>query len=162
MASETRCILIGEGATLRLGSAVGEMLRGGECVALSGQLGAGKTTFVKGVATGLGVPPGEPVVSPTFVLVREYAGRLHMYHIDAYRLSGVDEVATIGLDEMLNDAAGVTLVEWAERIEAALPSRLWRVRFEHIDFDRRAISLAAPDDPRQALVERAVAAIMRN
>lgn len=157
MTVELHDVLRGDDATRRLGAAVGQLLRGGDCVALSGQLGAGKTTFVQGVAAGLGIPPSEPVVSPTFVLVREYTGQYRMYHIDAYRLSGPDETGTIGLEDMLNDAGGVTLIEWAERIEPALPRDLWRIRLEHVDADHRAVWLSAPDAARQAALAQVIA-----
>lgn len=145
-------ILRGEEETLRLGRFVGSILCGGDCVALIGQLGAGKTTFVKGVAAALLVPAKEPVVSPTFVLVREYVGRLHMYHIDAYRLSGPDELTAIGLDEMFSDSNGVTLIEWAERVKGALPAAYWRISFEHVDAGKRLARIQAPDLERERVL----------
>jgi len=86
--------------TFAFGQALGGLLQSGDFVALTGQLGAGKTHLVKGLAVGLGVPADEPVVSPTFVLVREYIGRLKLYHIDAYRLGGAAELFALGLEEM--------------------------------------------------------------
>jgi tRNA threonylcarbamoyladenosine biosynthesis protein TsaE len=136
--------LHGEQATLTLGRRIGVLLRPGDCVALHGPLGAGKTTFVKGVAAALGVPPDEPIVSPTFVLVREYAGRLRLYHVDAYRLSGADELAAVGLEEMLSDAGGVTLIEWAERVASILPPDAWHVTLRHVDESRREAEIVAP------------------
>lgn len=136
--------LAGAPATLALGRRIGGLLRPGDCVALHGPLGAGKTTFVKGVAEALGVPPEEPVVSPTFVVVREYAGRLRLYHIDAYRLGSAEELIAAGLDEMLSDAGGVTLIEWADRVASVLPAEAWHVTLRHVDAARREAEVQPP------------------
>lgn len=95
-------------------------LRGGECVALHGDLGAGKTQFVRGLVRGLGGPP-RAVSSPTFVLLNVYpGGRLIVYHLDAYRVGGADDFEAIGFPELL-EQGGVVVVEWAERVRALLP-----------------------------------------
>jgi tRNA threonylcarbamoyladenosine biosynthesis protein TsaE len=126
--------------TTAAGEAFAATLRPGDCVALIGDLGAGKTHFVKGLCRGLGVPDAEArVTSPTFILVNEYAGgRLPVFHLDAYRLSGAGELWEIGFDEML-DAGGVVLVEWADRVPEAIPATAKAVRFEHGDGDRRRL-----------------------
>ena len=124
-------------ATLELGRRIGAQLRGGEFLALCGPLGAGKTHLAKGLALGLGVPPDEPVVSPTFVLVREYQGRLRLVHADAYRLGSSDELRSLGLDEQLTPET-VVAVEWADRFPAAIPdSGIW-VELEYADSARAA------------------------
>jgi len=92
---------------------------GGTVIAFKGPLGAGKTTMAKGLARGLGVE--ETVTSPTFTIVSEYEGRLRLHHIDAYRLSGTEDFSALGGEDILADPEGVSLVEWSERIEAALP-----------------------------------------
>ncbi len=112
-------------------------------MALCGELGAGKTQLVKGIADGLGVPPEEPVVSPTFVLVREYLGRLKLYHIDAYRLSAADELAALGLDEMLEDDRGIVAVEWADRVAQALPPAAWWIDLRHAGEQVREVLVRA-------------------
>jgi tRNA threonylcarbamoyladenosine biosynthesis protein TsaE len=102
-----------EGATVALGEWIGRSCNGGETLLLTGELGTGKTTLVRGVARGLGITRG--VRSPTFQLLREYHGRLTLYHADLYRLeAGGDPAAELGLDE-LPGPGGVLAVEWAER-----------------------------------------------
>ena len=96
---------------------VSEFVVAGDLVLLCGELGAGKTIFAKGFGLGLGVT--EPITSPTFTLVREYDGRLRMYHLDVYRLDHLDEVVDLGLAELLDDGS-VTLIEWGDVISPAL------------------------------------------
>jgi tRNA threonylcarbamoyladenosine biosynthesis protein TsaE len=100
------------------GEQIGKALREGDVVCLRGPLGAGKTTLAQGIAAGLGVT--EPVSSPTFTLVQEYAGRVPVYHLDVYRLRSLDELWDLSFDD-LRSAAGVMLIEWPERIAPALP-----------------------------------------
>jgi tRNA threonylcarbamoyladenosine biosynthesis protein TsaE len=101
-----------------LGAAVASVLVPGDVVALTGDLGAGKTTFVQGAARGLGVD--DDVASPTFTLVREYRGRWPVYHLDVYRLDRIQEVIDLGYEELL-DPDGVAFVEWGDAIEGLLP-----------------------------------------
>jgi len=111
--------------TLELGRRLGRLLRPGDVVALAGPLGAGKTHLVKGVAEGLGLGDSRQVTSPTFVLINEYEGRLPIYHFDGYRLTGADQLREIGCEEYFA-GDGVSLVEWADRVAAALPpEHLW-------------------------------------
>ncbi|HZD75287.1 MAG TPA: tRNA (adenosine(37)-N6)-threonylcarbamoyltransferase complex ATPase subunit type 1 TsaE [Actinomycetota bacterium] len=107
-----------EATTKAIGAALAGLLRPGDVVGLTGDLGAGKTRFVQGAATALGVE--DPVVSPTFMLVREYDGRIPVHHVDAYRLSGAAELEDLGLEEVL-PADAVAFVEWADRVVDALP-----------------------------------------
>lgn len=105
--------------TERLGEMIGRMLEGGEILALHGDLGVGKTTLVRGVATGLDVPP-RAVTSPTFALIHEYTGRLPLAHADLYRLGGVAELAHLGLSEYF-DGRTVVAIEWADKAGGYLP-----------------------------------------
>ena len=126
--------------TLGLGRRLAERLGRGDLVALVGELGAGKTVLVRGLARGLGVGDERAVSSPTYVLVQEYAGRLPVFHIDLYRMvDAAGEVAQLGLEEMLE--AGVVLVEWADRAEDALPRPHWRLSIEHTGPRRRRFTL---------------------
>jgi tRNA threonylcarbamoyladenosine biosynthesis protein TsaE len=133
--------------TAEVGRAVGEMFSESEVLCLSGPLGAGKTQFVKGLALGIGVPGDEPVVSPTFVLVREYTGRLRLYHIDAYRLSGAGELLALGFEEMTAQQDAVVVIEWADRVEAALPPSSIRIEFEHVGQSERRLTVQWPLTP---------------
>lgn len=104
--------------TMAVGEAVAGILGSGDVVSLTGDLGAGKTTFVQGAARGLGV--AEPVLSPTFTLVREYRGVSPVFHLDIYRLDRLQDVLDLGFEEML-DSGGVVFIEWGDAIEALLP-----------------------------------------
>jgi tRNA threonylcarbamoyladenosine biosynthesis protein TsaE len=115
--------------TMALGRRLAGRLGVGDCVGLSGGLGAGKTVLVRALASGLGIEDERVVASPTYVLVREYAGRLPIYHVDLYRMSDAPaELAALGIEEMLAD--GVVLVEWADRAAAEMPRPRWDVRIE--------------------------------
>jgi tRNA threonylcarbamoyladenosine biosynthesis protein TsaE len=114
------------------GKRLGKRLRAGDLVLLVGELGAGKTTFVRGVARGTGSQ--DPVASPTFQLVRVYAGRVQLAHIDLYRIEKASELADLGLDELLDQ--GAVVVEWGERIETRTAAL---IQLEHLEGDRRVI-----------------------
>src|SRR5687768_17040825 len=121
-------------------------LRGGECVALHGDLGAGKTQFVRGLVRGLGGSP-RAVSSPTFVLLNVYdRGRLTVYHLDAYRVSGAEDFEAIGFSELL-DQNGVVVVEWAERVSELLPTDRTDVRIEPFGENRRRIEIESRRRP---------------
>ena len=114
--------------TFNLGKQFGEQLSGGEIVLLSGPLGAGKTIFVKGLASALGIDP-EEVTSPSFTLVNPYAAEFPLFHIDLYRLEeGAAAAHAVDLDELLNDERAVIVIEWAERLgQYPLPANVWRI-----------------------------------
>lgn len=124
-------------ATREVGEALAPMLRARDVVVLTGDLGAGKTTFVQGVARGLGVV--DRVVSPTFTLVKEYSGTLELAHVDVYRLDRVQDVVDLGLEE-LGDGDDVLMIEWGDTIEELLPDDRLRVEL--------TIEQAAGDDVR--------------
>jgi tRNA threonylcarbamoyladenosine biosynthesis protein TsaE len=109
---------------------------------LCGTLGAGKTTFVKGLARGLGVDEDRRVISPTFVLMRSYPGRLMLYHFDAYRLSGGEEMEAIGAAEAFA-SGGVAVVEWADHVAECLPQEHFLLHLTVEGRDRRRFKLEA-------------------
>ncbi|HEY5487866.1 MAG TPA: tRNA (adenosine(37)-N6)-threonylcarbamoyltransferase complex ATPase subunit type 1 TsaE [Candidatus Limnocylindrales bacterium] len=127
-------------ATQALGAALAVVARPGDLISLVGELGAGKTQFAKGFGAGLGVT--ETIVSPSFVLMAEYSGRLPLFHIDLYRLSGAAEALAGGLvDERQGE--GVTLIEWAERLADAMPAGRLDVLIDGSGDDPRRIALRA-------------------
>jgi len=130
-----------EAETRELGAELAASFQGGEVVLLSGELGTGKTAFVRGLARGLGADPDE-VVSPTFVLLTSYPGRLTLHHADLYRLGGDGDDSELGLEE-LPGPDGVLAVEWAERLSLLPWAGPWRVRLAHVGDDRREIRIEA-------------------
>ena len=132
------------GHTEAIAAELARTLRGGECVALYGDLGAGKTQFVRGLVRELGGNP-PAVSSPTFVLLNVYdSGRLKVFHLDAYRVHGPEDFESIGFSELL-DQGGVVVVEWAERVEALLPARRINVRITATGLDARSIEVKPLD-----------------
>jgi tRNA threonylcarbamoyladenosine biosynthesis protein TsaE len=129
----------GEEETQALAEELAAGFRGGEVVLLTGELGAGKTAFVRGMARGLGAEPAE-VSSPTFVLLTSYPGRLTLHHADLYRLAGDGDEVELGLEE-LPGAAGVLAVEWAERLERSYWESPVRVYLAHAGDDRRRVRI---------------------
>ena len=132
--------------TLHIARALGEILKPGDVVALTGDLGAGKTVFCKGVGEALGVPAGR-IASPSFTIVTEHRGQVPFCHIDVYRLSSVEEAFDIGLDEVLSGER-VCIVEWAEKIRILLPNDCIGITFHILSSEGRRLSLTAMDDPR--------------
>jgi tRNA threonylcarbamoyladenosine biosynthesis protein TsaE len=122
--------------TRSVGSALGRLAAAGDVVLLTGPLGAGKTCLTQGIALGLDV--AESVVSPTFVLLREYSGRMPLYHLDFYRLDA-EEVMSLGLDDYLF-GPGLCVVEWADRGLAALPEEHLLVEMEHAAPSKRRLT----------------------
>jgi len=129
-------------ATQALGRALGQLARGGDFVACSGPLGAGKTTLIQGFAEGIGVGQDYYVRSPTFTLMQEYHGRLPLYHFDFYRLSHDDEVWDIGFEDYL-EAGGVMIVEWADKFPAVLPAARLDLCIEITAAEQRCIEWTA-------------------
>ena len=126
--------------TEQLGRKLAERFGAGDCVALAGELGSGKTVLVRGIALGLGIEDQRLVCSPTYVLVREYAGAIPIFHIDLYRLTEpASELAELGADEML--AEGLVLIEWADRAGEALPRPRWQIDIEVTGADLRRLCL---------------------
>ena len=131
-----------EAASLELGRHIGECLEAGDVLALWGELGAGKTLLTRGIARGLGISPEVRITSPTFTFINEYEGRLHLYHIDLYRV-----VDAVGLDTIpWRDAlfgSGVAVAEWPERLGQGLPDERFDIQFQITGDDRRTITILA-------------------
>jgi tRNA threonylcarbamoyladenosine biosynthesis protein TsaE len=145
--------------TRDLAAQVSSLVRPGDVVLLSGELGAGKTTFAQGFGRGLGVI--EPIVSPTFVLLRSYPGRLPLVHCDVYRLDHLQEVIDLGLPELLDDGA-VALVEWGDVVASALPADFLEVRMEFGDGeDERTLRFRAVGPRWSSRLESMRAAVSR-
>ncbi len=134
-----RVVTSSEDETVMLGRRFASALKAGDVVALYGDLGSGKTQFVKGVCAGIGVT--EHVTSPTFTLINEYRnhGGIPVFHLDLYRLRSFDEVLSLGIEEYLDDD-GVSMIEWAEKADRILPREKYSVHFRVIDgVNRREI-----------------------
>lgn len=142
--SPTSCVSNSPEETFDFGFQIGETLRGGEILLLSGPLGAGKTLLVKGICAALGIEE-EEVTSPSFTLVNPYEGRLRLYHIDLYRLDeGASAAHAVDLDELLADETSVIVIEWAERMgNYPLPGSTWRVSVNGDGESPRTITLSS-------------------
>ncbi len=137
--------------TRALAARLGELLAPGDVVALTGELGSGKTTFVQGLALGLGVPPEIPVTSPSFVLAQEYPGKLTLVHLDLYRLESLPPELLPDLEDYLFGPQ-VTAVEWAERLATFLPPSYLEVRLSISGHhDRQIIFIGHHQRGRQLL-----------
>lgn len=136
--------------TRQVGEELGRLLGPGDLLCVYGPLGAGKTALAQGVARGLGVT--EAVVSPTFILIREYRGRVPFYHFDAYRLQGPEDLNLLGAEEYLA-GDGVVLVEWADRVDPALPAERLDVALDYDNENKRRLSFRPRGDRYRALVE---------
>jgi tRNA threonylcarbamoyladenosine biosynthesis protein TsaE len=127
--------------TQAIGERLGARLTAGAVVACTGELGAGKTCFLQGLARGLGAT-GD-VTSPTFVLINQYRGRLPVYHLDAYRTGSLTELVDLGLEEMLH-GDGVTVIEWADKLLPLLPARTIHVHLSGLGDEPREIRIDEP------------------
>jgi tRNA threonylcarbamoyladenosine biosynthesis protein TsaE len=127
--------------TIEFGRRIGQQLKGGEIIAVCGPLGSGKTHLIKGIAAGAGGQDPTGVTSPTFVIVNEYAGKLDVYHVDAYRLNSIDEFEKIGFDDFCHPGS-VVLIEWADKVESALAALDYiRIEIAHAGKTKRKIHI---------------------
>jgi tRNA threonylcarbamoyladenosine biosynthesis protein TsaE len=147
--------------TQRLGARLGALLRGGDVICLEGALGAGKTCLAQGIGRGWGV--GQPLISPTFVLIREYTRpqtkeeqkQIRLYHIDLYRISGVEEAWSLGIDDFMGASHAICIIEWAERARSLIPpDHLW-IQLDFASYSKqtqRALHISASGARHQALL----------
>jgi tRNA threonylcarbamoyladenosine biosynthesis protein TsaE len=128
--------------TRNLGEKIGQLIKNPLLVALTGDLGSGKTVFVQGLARGLEVSADYYITSPTFTLINEYPGRFQLIHVDLYRLESAEDLEDIGLNDLLYDQA-VIAIEWADKLSGNLPAGYLSMNFEIIGDEDRKISLLA-------------------
>jgi len=131
--------------TLRIAQDLLPRLPACAVLALHGELGAGKTHFVQGLAAALGIE--QPVTSPTYTLIQEYAGDPPLTHVDLYRVQDENEALMLGLEDLFDDPVGIKAIEWAERAQALLPSATIHITLRHgAAPDERTIEIAWPGD----------------
>ena len=139
--------------TSELGEKIGLYLRPGSLLALVGELGCGKTLFTRGICDALGVPP-RMVNSPTFILANEYRGRLPVFHLDMYQLGAAADAVEFGFfDYLARAAAGVMIIEWAEKIAAVLPEDYINVKFTFLAANKRRLEFTAYGKEHTALLK---------
>jgi tRNA threonylcarbamoyladenosine biosynthesis protein TsaE len=141
--------LASEAETVRLGRAIAEIVEAGTVIGLVGPLGAGKTRLVRAIAEALGVEPGA-ISSPTFVLIQEYDGRLPVFHFDTYRLQSPAAFEDLGPADYWD--AGVSLVEWADRVAGLLPEGRWTITLEPTGPTTRKARIELPPELADRLV----------
>lgn len=130
--------------TQKIGEEFAKNLKSGEIIALYGDLGAGKTTFVQGLAKGLGIT--KRITSPTFIIVKRYKLQQNpnisfLYHIDLYRIEGQVNVEELGFDEIIQDPHNIIVIEWAEKMENQLPEERINIYFKHLEENKREIKI---------------------
>ena len=140
-------------ATRALGERLGKAARAGDVIALIGDLGSGKTVLTKGLAVGVGCDPNQ-ALSPTFVLMRQYEGRLTLNHFDAYRLAGPDDMIAIGAEEIFF-GNGLSAVEWADRVMETLPADRLEIHMSVVGEENRKVRLVATGAASRELMARA-------
>ncbi len=128
-----------EDETIHVANEFGKLLKASDIIALTGDLGTGKTFFVKSILKLFGI---EEVTSPTFSIVNTYSGEAKINHFDFYRIKKVVELYDIGFEEYLNDSSAITFVEWAEMFEEILPKNIYRIELKHLGISKREITIS--------------------
>jgi tRNA threonylcarbamoyladenosine biosynthesis protein TsaE len=147
--------------TVRLGKRMGGHLRPGDVVALAGELGTGKTQFIKGVAAGVGVGKSTYITSPSFTLINEYTGKIPFYHIDLYRLKTEKEAEELGLEEYFQ-SRGITAIEWADKIPSSLPKEMLWIHIYYTGKYTRSLEIIAKGKRYEEIVREISQFGMRN
>lgn len=124
--------------TVLLGERIARSLKPNDVVAITGELGAGKTTLIQGVAKGLGI--NNWITSPTFTLINEFTGKLNLYHVDLYRIDSVADAEDIAIEEYFNKG-GVTVIEWAEKIGPILPAGTVEIKISIVSDNERSLEI---------------------
>jgi len=144
-------VLKGLRDTEKFGERLGNILKGGDVLSLTGDLGAGKTTLTKSIGKGLGVE--EYITSPTFALINEYNGRVKVYHFDVYRLDNVDDLYDLGFEDYFY-SDGVTIVEWGDRISELLPEETIHIHIEKgKELDERIVTISGEGERYSQIVK---------
>jgi tRNA threonylcarbamoyladenosine biosynthesis protein TsaE len=138
--------------TIRIGKQIGSQLHPGDVVALVGELGTGKTHFIKGLASGAGVKRSRYITSPSFTLIHEYHGKIPFYHIDLFRLKTEKEAEGLGLEEYFQ-GEGITAVEWADKIPAYLPQEMLWIEICYTGEHQRSIEIRPKGTRYEAVVK---------
>lgn len=136
------------------GRRLGRLLSPGDVILLTGELGAGKTCLVKGIAKGLRIK-GRCITSPTFIIVNEYTGKIPLYHIDLYRIGSIEDLRDIGVEEFVY-GKGVTAIEWAERIKDTLPDERMEISLKWVDDKTRTIDIRAFGSHHREILKKLV------
>jgi tRNA threonylcarbamoyladenosine biosynthesis protein TsaE len=147
--------------TIRIGKQIGGFLLAGDVVALAGELGTGKTQFIKGLAEGVGVGKSTYISSPSFTLINEYLGRVPFYHIDMFRLTSEKEAEGLGLEEYFQ-GNGITAIEWADKIPSLLPEELLWVYLRYTGKNTRSIEMVPKGKRYEVLMKKMSEFGMRN
>lgn len=146
-----RIVLKGLKETEEFGEKLGSILKPGDIISLTGDLGAGKTTLTKSIGKGLGVE--DYITSPTFTLINEYKGRLNLYHFDVYRLEGPIDLYDLGFEEYIY-SNGVSIIEWGDKIEEILPEERINIQIEKsVELDERIIYLYGEGERFKQLIK---------
>lgn len=138
--------------TIQIGKSIGSLLRPGDVVALKGELGAGKTQFIKGLAEGAGVGKSTYVSSPSFTLINEYPGRVPFYHVDLFRLQQEKEAEELGLEDYFQ-GGGITAVEWADKIPSLLPKGMLLIHIAYTGKYTRSLEITGKGKRFEELLE---------
>jgi tRNA threonylcarbamoyladenosine biosynthesis protein TsaE len=139
--------------TIRVGKGIGSRLRSGDVVALVGELWAGKTQLIKGLAAGVGMRNSTYISSPSFTLINEYPGKIPFYHIDLFRLEREKEAEELGLEDYFQ-GGGVTAIEWADRIPSLLPKEMLFIHIAYAGKNTRSIEIIGKEKRFEDLVDQ--------
>ena len=155
IASHTKVLLRSKNTseTIQIGKSIGGLLLPGDVVALVGELGAGKTQFIKGLAAGAGIRRPTYVSSPSFTLINEYEGKIPFYHIDLFRLETEKEAEGLGLEEYLQ-GIGIAAIEWADKIPSLLPREMLFIHIAYTGEHTRSLEIIGKGNRYEALINK--------
>jgi tRNA threonylcarbamoyladenosine biosynthesis protein TsaE len=138
--------------TQKLGEELGCRLSPGSIIALTGELGSGKTTLVQGIGKGLGIR--SLIKSPSFVIIHEYSGSVPLYHFDLYRIAHPEEIISLGYEDYFYQKKGIVVIEWAEKMEDLMPAEYLKIELEIVDLFKRRIDLQAYGSGYRRVIEK--------